>query len=881
MTKPGRVHLGTLTLAAFLAPIGQPASAQEMAQKSAQEDEILEEIVVRGSVSQSLAKQIDIKRNTTEFVDGLVAVDFARFPDNNLGEALQRIPGVVVDRNDGGSQTNAIGEGGTINVRGLGPDFTRTEINGVTATNPGQQRGFGFNVLASELFQNVVVQKSLNAADNEGGLAGTVTLNTYRPLSVDDRVLTLTPRLNYIELSEDVGPGATLVYLDQAANRDFGFAFVVNYIENAPQENSVNVANWDFLRDSMRGNFGLLTPEEQAQFADTRIPRDPRLLVNAREQTRLNLAVTFERKLSDRLHVAWDNLYANLDHSGWQTRNDWPIEGFPATFLPPDIQMNGNQFISGTFPAASHYLRILDYEYDVKSTLHQSIVSADWDLSDKLRFSPRLGYSIAKEKFEWNDFDVRSANTDIFYQFDGEFVTATPTIGSVSDPSLYTVLARIRNRPDTDEDTELSLDLDFDLNIGRGAFTSFEFGLRYADREKEFRDFDGRADLSGFTGDVAQFVQVNDFDFGGSSLVPDVYLSLDTERLRAAAAPDGFTVNPIPRSNYDVSEESLAAYGMLNFGTNVLTGNLGLRLVRTDQTSEGTQVVGGENFPAKFDRNYTYALPSLNLKWDINDDLVGRFAAYRSLTRPRLTDVAPGRTFENFDGGSGTAGNPDLDPFTASNFDIGLEWYFADDAALTAAVFHKDLNGLIERIVEEVQVVDPGSGQTITINLSRPVNADGAEVTGFELGLQTPFSYGSGPLSNAGIQLTAAFADSEADFTNTEDLRSSTLEGLSEESYNAILYYDVERFNARLAYNWRSGFLQRVSGSGGNPISRDDYGQLDFSSTVNFTENISATLDIINLTDEQLVGYTFLEPRFVAGTSDTGRRYLLSATFRF
>ncbi|NNE36140.1 MAG: TonB-dependent receptor plug domain-containing protein, partial [Rhodothermales bacterium] len=427
------------------------------------EQEALEEIVVLGSVSQSLAKQLDIKRNNTEFVDGLVAVDFAKFPDSNLGEALQRIPGIVVDRNDGGSQSNAIGEGSTINVRGLGPDFTRTEINGVTATNPGQQRGFGFNILASELFQSVVVQKSLSASDNEGGLAGTVTLNTYRPLSFDERVLTVSPRITHTELSEETSPSATVVYVDQFENDSVGIALVVNYSESSPQENSVNVANWDFLADSMRGNFALLTPAEQAQFEDVRIPRDPRLLVNSREQERINVAFTLEADVSDNFSIAWDHLYADLDHSGRQTRNDWPIEGFPATFLPPDIQVNGNQFVSGTFPAASHILRILDYEYDVQSSVYQTILTGEWNASDRLLVTPRLGYSKAEEDFEWNDFDVRSANTDIFYEFDGQFVTATPAIGAVDDPSLYTNVARIRNRPDIDEDQEFSFDLDFDL----------------------------------------------------------------------------------------------------------------------------------------------------------------------------------------------------------------------------------------------------------------------------------------------------------------------------------------------------------------------------------------------------------------------------------
>ncbi len=847
----------------------------------AQEESSIEEIVVTGSIRGSLAGALDIKRASDGFVDGLIAEEFAKFPDNNLGEALQRIPGIVVDRNDGGSQSNAIGEGNTINVRGLGTNFTRTEINGVTATNPGQQRGFGFNILASELFQSVVVQKSLNASDNEGGLAGTVTLNTYRPLSMDERVIVFTPKTTYSDLAKEISPAGTFVYADKTDDNRLGVALVVNHTTTDPQENSVNVANWDFLRDSMRANFGALAPAEQAQHADTKIPRDPRILVNKRDQTRANVALTLEAQVNDGLTVTFDNLYADLDHTGGQTRNDYPIEGFPATFLPQDIEMNGDQFVSGTFPAASHFLRILDYEYDAQSSLYQGILSATWDATENLTVSPRIGYSTAEENFEWNDFDVRSGSTDIFYGFDGQFVTWDPAIGDPADPGLYTRLARVRNRPDVDQDDEVSFDLDFDWGLDSGPWTSLEFGLRFSNREKVFRDFDGRASLDGSVTDLAPYIRVNDFKFEGASAgVPTQYLSLDFDAIRQAAAPNGFNVATRPLSNYDISEDTLAAYVMANFDFDRIGGNIGIRFVNTDQSSVGSQRVGGVISPAQFDSDYSFALPSMNLKWDVNDNLVGRFAVYRSLTRALLTDVAPGRTLENFDGGNGTAGNPELDPFSATNVDIGFEWYFAEDAALTAAFFRKDLNGLIERVVEEVQVVDPGSGQTITINLSHPVNGESAGVTGFELGIQSPFAVDAGPLSNAGFVLNATFNDSEAEFTNTADLRSSRLPGLSEESFNAIVYYDVEAFSARLAYNWRSEFLQRVSGSGGNPISRDDYGQLDFSSTWNINDQWGVNFDVLNVTNEQLAVFTFLDRRFRAGTSTTGRRYLLSATMR-
>lgn len=839
-------------------------------------------------IRNSLSEGINIKREKTEFVDALVAEDFADFPDSNLAEALQRIPGITVERNDGGSQSNAVGEAATINLRGLGPSFTRTEINGMTATNAGSDRGFGFNILASELFGSAFVSKSLSAKDNEGGLSGIVKLETHRPLDFQEETFSLSLRGTYGELSESFTPAATIFYANQADDGKFGYAVGINYDQTEPMEQMADVSNWDFLRDSMKGNFDLLTPEEQAAIADVLIPRDPRIMVNDRDQTRTNLSLSLEAKPSDNLTITFDNLYANVDHTGEQIRNDFPIEGFPATFVPADLVVDGDRFISGTFPAASHFMRLLAYDYDVQTQLYQGILSAEWQASDSLMVKPSFGYSTAEEDFvTWNSFDLRSAATDIFYEVDGAFTTFTPAIGSPSDPSLYTVLSRIRNRPDIDEDEELSGRVDFELEVNNGFVTYADFGVRWSDREKSFKAFDGRATLDGSITDLAPFIEMRDFGIEGAPAnYPTRILTVDYDALQQAAAPSGFDVPEKLEARYDVSEETTAAYGMLNFNKNALSGNVGVRFVTTDQTSVGfervTDVGGGRVLQAaSFSNSYDYFLPSLNVKWDISEDVVGRLAVYRSLTRPQLTDIQPARNFDAFDGGNGTAGNPELDPFTATNIDLGFEWYFADDAIFSFNLFRKDLNGLIERIVEETQVTDSVTGQQYTINLSRPINGESAEIEGLEIGIQSPFSFLPEQFHNAGFVLNATFTDSEAVFRNTSDLRSSSLPGLSDVSYNAILYYDAEPVTVRLAYNKRSDYLLTVSGSGGQPVSRDDYGQLDFSSSYAINDNVKLTFDVINLTDKQLRSFSTFDPLKVKGLVQTGRKLVIGANFKY
>ena len=383
---------------------------------SAEDDKVTidEEIVVKG-VKSSLRKALNLKKDSIGVVDGIVAEDIANFPDSNLGEALQRVTGVTVERNDGGSRSTAIGEGGTINVRGLGASFTRTEINGMTGTNTGQDRGFGFNLLASELFTQAKVSKSLSASDNEGGLAGTVKLETYKPLDYSEQLLFVNINAAYTDQAGDINPTYSLVYSDQFADNRFGLSVALSSSDTHRREDIADASNWDFLRDSLRGNFALLTPEQQAELGDLQIPRDPRIVSNDRNNDRFNAAVTLQFAVNDNLEITFDNIIADLDSTGDQLRQDFPIEGFPGTFIPTDLMREGDRFVSGTFPSVSHFARVLAYEYDIREQLRQNVLNVEWQASEKLTVNSRLGYSASEQDIKtWNVHEFRSDPTDIF-----------------------------------------------------------------------------------------------------------------------------------------------------------------------------------------------------------------------------------------------------------------------------------------------------------------------------------------------------------------------------------------------------------------------------------------------------------------------------------
>lgn len=861
----------------------QAGAAQTSAE--AQDNQSQAEAIVVTGVRASLDSALSEKRKSTEFVDALVAEDFAKFPDANLAEALQRIPGITVERRTGGDLGSAVGEGGSINLRGLEANFTRTQVNGLNLTNPGTERGFSFNVLASELIASTVVHKTLTAQDDEGGLAGTVNLNIYHPLDYKDRVLSATVRANYTDQAEKVNPSVTLIYADQFADNRLGVAVGFNYDYRNIVENRQG-HGWTPLINSMGKNASTLTAAQLAIAQSTLIPLDPAVFINDQARRRINATLSLQAEPSDDLRLSFDNIYARLTSEGENIRLDFPIEGAPATRIPVDLVRDGDIFRSGTFPASSQFMRIIDNRISRRQELYQGVLSAEWRPASNLTVSPKLAYSNAVEDFSrWNQLDLRSAFTNIRYTFDGEGVTADPAIGDKLDPGLYTELNRIRDRPSYDKDREFSGKLDVEWKFDLGPITALAFGGGYSDRKKSFRAYDGRA--AGFPNSTTvtnldDYLRYRPLDMtGGAPMVaPGVLEIVNRDTLIATAAPNGYEIPEILGSRYDITEKVKYGYVMARFELGGLSGNAGVRVVGTRQTAVGFQTLAAVLQPASFTHDYTFALPSLQLRYEVTDKLLARASIYRSLTRPNLADIQPGRRLDTFNGGTGTAGNPDLQPFTAYNYDAGLEWYFQPESLVSVTYFRKELSGFVERLTDQVTFTDVATGQPYMIFLTRPVNGEPATIQGLEFSFQTPFRFLPGLLKNTGILANLTYTTASGQFADG-DSRNKAFPYLSKYSYNLIGYYDSGPVSIRLAYAWRDRYAIGFVGSGGLANSREPYGQLDFSSSFKLNEAFSVKLDVQNLLDRHDITSVDLRPELQSGVAQIGRRFSIGATYRF
>ncbi len=312
--------------------------------------------------------------------------------------------------------------------------------------------------------------------------------------------------------------------------------------------------------------------------------------------------------------------------------------------------------------------------------------------------------------------------------------------------------------------------------------------------------------------------------------------------------------------NWSVEEKTTGYYTQFDFSFGDLpmpiSGNVGVRYVKTDTESSGytrEQAAGGVvSFPfASIDGGYSQTLPSFNLKMEmVPDKLVMRAAAGKVMARPAPSSLAIRRSIDIV-GHSGSRGNPSLLPFLATNYDLGLEWYFSDTSFASLAAFRKEISRFILQQTTR-ELIDP---DPVEFSISRPVNGtDEVTINGVEAGVQYSFDQlpgfwrGFGVLANYTYQKDKGFTQ-----RNQIDGSPLTFPGLSRDSYNASLYYENERFSVRASYNWRSKWLITASGRGNLPEFNQEYGQIDASLGFELNDDISLFLEGINLTDEQLV----------------------------
>ena len=931
------------------------AQVAEGEQPTTVEDEApaADEIVVTG-FRQSLEAAINLKRTSVGAIDAIVAEDIAKFPDQNLAESLQRIPGISITRD--------AGEGRAITVRGLSSQFTRVRVNGLetvaTSTDgasANRDRAFDFNVFASELFSSIVVHKTAEASLDEGSLGAVVDLNTGNPLAAKAGFTAVgSAVVSYNDLSEYAGPrlAGLLSWRNDAGT--FGVSLSAAYQKTQVLELGNNTVRWAQARfDSVNGapcftasatnltavrnSGGVYTPGRSAacdQAALAFHPRIPRYGEVKHDRERLGITGSIQFAPTDMTKFSIDGLYSRFNSD---RRERWGEVLFRSNersidVINPVYDANNNM-ISGTFNDAwvrtEHYLR--------ESTTEFYQVGGTWDqdLSDSFRFTLLGGISKSTADIPVETtvvFDDRDAQG---YSYDyTDMKRPKLTFGtSVTDPAVFQ-LAEIRDRPSeiVNQFKTAQLRTEWDVTDGFTVkagvvWRRFEFDTVAFTRDTAVcgnggldrvlgtitcspTSLFGPTAVYGFpvTPQLSELFQLGKAGQPSGNtnawLVPN--LDATTAFTKLYSRPLALDAG----NNRGVRETTKGGYLQFDakgdlFGLEYAL-NAGIRYVKTEQSSYG--LVG--TVEATIERSYDDWLPSANLAIFPAQNLIIRAAAAEVITRPTLGSLTPGGSADGFNFRV-NSGNPFLEPFRATNYDLAIEWYFAPQALLSIAGFIKNVDSFTQTaaITEAtfaqtglpVSVLNPSSPAALNpalLNqpiwtLTTPVNGTGAKLKGVEIAAQIPFSaFTDGFFGNFGILANATFIDSNADFivqgpattpggALVNVTRRAALANVSKRSYNGTFYYDDGKFSARVMGTYRSRWHEGASGTGNILEGYGSQFNLDASIRYKFTEWLEVSLEGNNLTDTYRYRFTDFDADRNYENNHFGRTFFLGARFKY
>ncbi|WP_447761220.1 TonB-dependent receptor [Sphingopyxis panaciterrae] len=877
--------MATASAIAYIACVS-PAAAQDAASG--------EEIVVtgyRGSITQS----IEAKRDLSVIADVVTAEDIGKFPDKNVAEALQRVPGIVVNRE--------FGEGERVSLRGTAPNLTKTLLNGHSVATAdwfildqvASTRSFNYLTLPAEIVGRLEVYKSPQADVEEGGVGGTINVITRNPLDLDPLTVSASLQGAYSDLSDKLDPQASGLISWKNADETFGVLVGAIYQKRRTRRDGLEIFGY---RSFPVGGEDALVP---TLIGST-------LFEQERERYGANIGIQF--RPSDELEINVTGLYSRFNADNFnQNYIAWGEQALGGGGTITNAVIKDGVAVAGDIASANGGTTGFGVVYDaIDRQAVAKTVSADFDLT----YRPTDTLSV-HFKAGWTKANGDTSNEN-FMEFAGPGSFSYDLRSGVPEVSFGNPdpLNPAGIRPDfgriqsvTNDDEEKYFYLDVEKQVEWGPLTAVKFGVKYTDHDRVAERFATNGGVftpglrcNGVACTAADFATGGGMpgDFLDNIAAPGTltdYWRVDPAKLRAiygAATSPGTDQFLVPGNAYSINEKAYGGYGLAKFAGEGWRGNVGVRVVRTDQTSKGF-IIGGTDpeftnpfggfTPATAKRSYTDVLPSVNLSVDLSPTVVMRFGAGKTVTRPDFVDITPGVDL-NGTLLTGRGGDPNLNPYRANQYDLSVEWYPDRETIVALALFYKDIQSYIvnttsTEILPGVFVPGsepagcvPAAGSNPDLfdcpyQINRRSNGTGGRNQGFEIQASRPIWGGFGAVVNY------TYSDAQAN-------NGDPIPGNSKHSLNLTGYYENDLLSARLSYNYRSKFFIDIDRSA--PLNQAALSSLDASVSVNLTDNIALTADAVNLTNESIEQYsgTRARPRAIY---DNGRQFYFGVRAKF
>ena len=887
-----------LAFSLVLAAAPQAALAQDANSVEDNDEEIAEDVIVVRGFRAALETAVNEKRNTDLILESVTAEDIGKLPDNSIGESIARLPGITAQRLGGRANS--------ISIRGFGPDFSQTLLNGREQTSLGDARAVEFDQYPAELVQQLVVYKTPSAELVGQGLVGTVDIRTIRPLDLDERVLAVGARLSYPDTgalnsgSSELGYRANATFADNFADGTVGVSLSASYVNEPYQIEEFNA--WGYTDQATPGN-ALIGGSKS--------------FVTSTDLERLGLAGTVQVEFTPQLTLTVDGFYSDFEDDQIKRGIELPL-GFSAAFDPSTAQIENGTVVGGTFPSVEGVVR--NDIFNKQADLISGGINLEYEGDDGWSAFIDFGYSrtdrreLNFESYSGTGVGAGNGATDVIsFTQDESGAFFNPSL-DYSDPNLIvltdplgwgggTQAGYFNDRIIDDQLTQFRVHVEKELD---GFISALKVGGNYTNRDKSLTPDESFIRLAGgrLERAIPSELLLEPTDLGYLGLGPIV--SYDARDLIDGGIYilDPNTSNDIPAKAYDIAEDMLTFYAQADIfqrlGNADLTGNIGVQAINTDQRSSGIAFPGGVQTPVSAGDSYWDILPSANLSLRFDSDFVIRVAASRQIQRPRLDDLrsaisygldftAPGP-----DGSSpfinGGGGNPFLRPYRANAFDLTFEKYFGSGGLIAAQFYYKDIKSYIDTSTFAFDYAGfplpagPVPPSRIGL-LNAPNNTGGGDFYGAELGATIPFGIFSEALEGFGFTGGVGYTE-----TKVEDAFGDVdqIPGYSKWVANGTAYYERYGFNTRVSVRHRSGFLGDFSGFGGALNRKQALEETIIDAQIGYDfeggafDGLSVYLQGQNLTNEPFVAIDGGgNPLQVLDYQSFGRRFLAGFTYRF
>jgi TonB-dependent receptor len=852
-------QLNLKTTVACMLATGMLSSASVWAQEAAQEAGQNKPNVVQVSGVRKAAQSAqNIKRNADDVIDSIVAEEAGKFPDKNVAEVLGRVAGVQIRRE--------FGEANSIIVRGLPGLVTLLNGREVYTSN---NRSLYLADIPTTMLQRIDVYKSQSADMVEGGTAGVIDVRTSRPFDFKGFTANLNSRVEHRDKSNSNDPQLS--------------GMLSNRWHTGIGEIGV-LAGLSYQKGNYHDEVTWNSPPDRSVTADPAItgPYDLGHVNYQGERKRWAGNWAVQWRPSRDVEVFAEGWSTRIDHDaerqfflgnqGWFAQPwtasgdiDWGggIRSNPQYTLIPGT--NQVDTIRASKPAGNYHIFTLSSNQAPRddSEGHQGAVGARWNVTPELRVSTELARTTTRWKQE---FPIMEMLADPSVVSGKTFVNGGAWFDypgyNMMDPNNYRMSAFIDN---WSASSGQSTDWRADATWNKGEehlFREFSAGVRLAERKASYQHESANflppnANLplaSSVPGLICPSMKLaNDYGMRQWLVVCDDYQHANIDAVRQLYGRNGKS-DPDPYSLYRNGEDTAAFYGKTRFGFQAgsipVEGTAGVRVVRTELDVNGFSNVNGLPLAVSRKSTDTDYLPNLTLKALLSKDLIGRFNAGKAVQRANFGDFNPGQSLgatPNSQGiYDGSGGNPELKPIVGKNFDAALEWYFAPTGSVTTTLFnHKFEDYVIRRV--GMETIDGKQ-----YRMDRPRNINAGDLKGVELGYRQFYDFLPGWLGGFGLEANYTYMKG---YLLDEGVKNPFV-GMSKNAYNIVALYERGPWSGRLAYNYRSKFVDAYNYRAlGFDLIVEPIKTADASVSYRITDNVGVTLDVENLFDRKYNDY--------------------------